>query len=361
MQTGKVSTLAPQRVVRGWGVCRGLGEALHIWGARVLVVSGARTQERFAPLLQPALQELETQWGIYGGDCTEAAQQRLVEQAQGAEVILGVGGGKALDMAKWVAQTRGLPVVTLPTSAATCAAWAPLSNVYSAAGTWLYGVPLTKAPELLVVDYHLLLSAPPRTLVAGVGDALAKWYEASVSSAQEDDPLVIAAVQQARTLRDLLLLKGAQALREPGGRAWEQVIDANICLAGLVGGLGGDRCRTVAAHAVHNALTTLHTTRHSLHGEKVAYGILVQLRLEEMAGNRLAEIARQQLLKFYWTMGLPTRLADLDLGPLSLHDLRAVAESACAPGTDLHLLPFPVTPQQLIEALVAEETGTLIR
>ncbi len=354
MDSTKVSTLAPQRLERGWQILPHL-QTLATWGKRILIISGTHTQARFGAEVTAVLTDFTVDWGDYGIDCCEQTFEPLVQQARQADWIVGLGGGKALDMAKWVAQTTNLPVVTVPTSAATCAAWAPLSNVYSPQGTWLYGVPLTKAPELLLLDYQLLRNAPQRTLVAGIGDALAKWYEASVSSSQADDPLIMAAVQQARTLRDLLLLRGQAAYQNPGSPVWTQIVDANICLAGLVGGLGGDRCRTVAAHAVHNALTTLTTTRHSLHGEKVAYGILVQLRLEETAGNRLAEIARQQLLKFYLQIGLPTRLEDLHLGTLSQADLFKVATAACQPDSDLHLLPFAVSPEQLLEALVLEE------
>ncbi|WP_287127515.1 iron-containing alcohol dehydrogenase [Candidatus Cyanaurora vandensis] len=353
----ELTTIAPQRLVRGWDVLNTLGEYLQPWGTRIFVISGDQTQARFAQALTYALPSFTLVWGNYGLDCTEVSHRQLVAQAQSIQGVIGLGGGKALDMAKWVAHTLHLPVATLPTTAATCAAWAPLSNVYSAAGTWLYGLPLPKAPELLLLDYNLVLSAPPRTLVAGIGDGLAKWYEASVSSGQQEDALVMGAVQQARTLRDLLLLKGQQALAQPGGTAWTQVVDANICLAGLVGGLGGDRCRTVAAHAVHNALTTLSTTRRSLHGEKVAYGILIQLHLEEMAGNRLAEIARQQLVTFYRQIGLPLSLRDLHLGPLDRAMLTQVAQAACQPGSDVHLLPFTVTPQQLLQAMLRDEVG----
>ena len=128
-------------------------------------------------------------------------------QRHGADVILGVGGGKALDAAKLVAHRCQRPVITIPTSAATCAAWTALSNVYSEQGAFAYDVSLSHCPELLILDYRLVQTAPIRTLVAGIGDALAKWYEASVSSGQSQDTLTIAAVQQARVLRDILLQK----------------------------------------------------------------------------------------------------------------------------------------------------------
>jgi glycerol dehydrogenase len=248
-------------------------------------------------------------------------------------------------------------VVTIPTSAATCAAWTALSNVYSDQGAFEYDVSLSQCPDLLILDYGLVRTAPVRTLIAGIGDALAKWYEASISSGQSQDTLTIAAVQQARVLRDILLQKSASAVAEPGSEVWQQVVDATVLLAGVIGGLGGAQCRTVAAHAVHNGLTHLPPTRSSLHGEKVAYGILVQLRLEEMLqGSHLAAVARHQLLAFYQEIGLPTTLKNLALEQVSLSALAEAAAVACAPKSDLHHLPFKVTAEHLMAAMVSTTT-----
>jgi glycerol dehydrogenase-like iron-containing ADH family enzyme len=233
--------------------------------------------------------------------------------------------------------------------------------VYSSAGAFLYDVGLVKCPDLLVLDYDLIATASPRTLVAGIGDALAKWYEASVSSGNSDKTLIIAAVQQARVLRDLLLQQSTAALAELGSPVWQEVVDATVLLAGVIGGLGGAQCRTVAAHAVHNGLTHLEACHGTLHGEKVAYGILVQLRLEEMLqGNQLAVTARSQLLKFYDEIGLPKTLGDLGLGDIPLSQLQHAAEVACTANSDIHHLPFAVEPESLVAAMVSTTASVAI-
>ena len=215
-------------------------------------------------------------------------------------------------------------------------------------------VALEHCPELLVFDHALVASAPNRTLASGIADAMAKWYEASVSSGASRDGLVQQAVQQARVLRDQLLLEAEQALTEVGGEAWVRVAEASGLTAGLIGGIGGARCRTVAAHAVHNGLTQLEASHGQLHGEKVGFGILVQLRLEEsVGGSQLAAQARRQLLPFFQRLNLPVSLADLGLAQASLAELQAVAEFACRPGSDLHHLPFAVGPADVLAALVS--------
>ncbi|HEY9737844.1 MAG TPA: iron-containing alcohol dehydrogenase family protein [Trichocoleus sp.] len=359
VDTLPVLAVAPARVMRGAGILAQSHDAIAQLGQRPLLVGGDRTLQAAASFLQPALAELAVEQASYRTDCSESALSALAAAARAhqADVVIGLGGGKALDTAKLLAYQLGLPVVTIPTSAATCAAWTALSNVYSDQGAFLYDVPLPRCPDLLILDYDLVLTAPPRTLISGVGDALAKWYEASVSSGASEQALIIAAVQQARILRDILFQKTAAALQNPGGSEWREVVDASVLLAGVIGGLGGAQCRTVAAHAVHNGLTQLTASHGALHGEKVAYGILVQLRLEEMGPkntlNSLATTARQQLIQFYSQMGLPKTLDDLSLGEISLAELRQAAEFACREGSDIHHLPFTVAPEGLMAAMVS--------
>ncbi len=372
--TNNVLTLAvaPARVLRGTQILSQSGAEIAQLGRRPLVVGGDRTLAVTLPLLQPVLeqQQLKVATADYGCDSSEASLATLKQAvaAHQADLIVGAGGGKALDAAKLLAHHCNLPVVTIPTSAATCAAWTALSNIYTDRGGFLYDVSLSRCPDLVLLDYDLIQTAPQRTLVAGIGDALAKWYEASVSSAASEDTLTIAAVQQARVLRDILFQKSVAALQAPGSAVWREVVDATVLLAGVIGGLGGAQCRTVAAHAVHNGLTHLHIhevggspvvarrglSDHSIHGEKVAYGILVQLRLEEMLqGNQLAATARQQLLKFYDEIKLPKTLNELGMGGITIEDLQRCVEIACAPQSDIHRLPFKVAPEQLMAAMVS--------
>lgn len=357
--------VAPAKVIRGCQIHNQAVDAIGRLGNRPLIVGGVTYKPFSSPnrtvnIAQNYLELLKSRRldfieKSYAPDCSESSLELLLNTAKvhEADVIIGIGGGKALDTAKLLAHQLEIPVVTIPTSAATCAAWTALSNVYSDRGAFLYDVALDNCPDLLILDYDLIQTAPQSTLVAGIGDAIAKWYEASVSSGHSEQTLIIAAVQQARVLRDILLQKSVAALQSPGSEVWREVVDATVLLAGVVGGIGGAQCRTVAAHAVHNGLTHV-CGRGSIHGEKVAYGILVQLRLEEMLqGNQLAAAARQQLLKFYAEIGLPQKLDDLGLGNITLKQLQKSAEFALQPNSDIHRLPFKVALEQLMAAMVS--------
>jgi glycerol dehydrogenase len=369
--------IAPARVYRGTTLKATLISVLPSMlspcsaqhGVKILVIAGRTAKAVISPAIDAAAEHCQGCHVTYSevvGGCTEANLGQLLGllgdlAATGKQrLVIAAGGGKVLDLGKLVAHRAGVPMITIPTTAATCAAWTALSNVYTDAGAFAYDVPLPSCPEIMVVDYSIIATAPRRTLVAGIGDAIAKWYEASVSSGSSQQTMVIAAVQEARILRDILLQKSRAALTQYEDAVdgvylpeWREVVDANVCLAGVIGGIGGASCRTVAAHGIHNALTHLPEAYGTLHGEKVAYGILVQLRLEEMQGNQLAATARQQLLRFYQELGLPQTLGDLGLGDVSLRRLEQVAETACHESSDIHRLPFVVTPTQVLAAMVS--------
>ena len=349
-----VHTIAPQRVVRGPGALQEALPQLRALTQRPVLLGRSSVVAQHRQALAQQLQLPESQQLLLHHDCCDRDLLQLetsIRQLQ-ADGVIALGGGKVLDAGKLLAHRCGLPCITIPSSAATCAGWTALANVYSEAGAFIYDVSLDRCPELLIFDHQLISTAPARTMASGIADAMAKWYEASVSSGQSQDGLVRQAVEQARLLRDQLLLEWEEAFAHPGGAAWGRVVENCGLTAGLIGGIGGVRCRTAAAHAVHNGLTQLGPCRHQLHGEKVAVGILVQLRLEEVIGCQpLAAVARDQLLRVYRKLGLPTSLAELSLRNLGAAQLEVVCRFTCREGSDLHHLPFAVTPKQLEEAL----------
>ena len=110
-----------------------------------------------------------------------------------------------------------------------------------------------------------------------------------MTSSKVEDGLVQQAIQISRVLRDQLLIDGESAYKSQSFKnvAWCNVVEGCSLTAGLIGGIGGKKCRTAAAHALHNAITQIATTNKPLHGEIVGVGILLQLRLEAVSYTHL--------------------------------------------------------------------------
>lgn len=334
--------IAPARVLSGFRILDVLGDLVP---ENPLIVGGPTTLPRFQERLQRILPR--ALFATYGVDSSKETLDRLTE-APSFEAVVGVGGGKALDTAKMVAHRLSIPCVTVPTSPATCAAWSALSNLYSEEGTWLETV-YHPAPQSLVLDYALAGRVPSRLLASGMADALAKWYEGR--SSKNPDAMTRAALGVAQQLKETILDVGVRACKQvspekdPEGPVLE-AIDASIRLPGLVGGIGGEKCRSVAAHAVANAITAFDGHRASLHGEKVGFGILVQLLLEGAPASEVWEVA-----EFFHRIGIPLTLAELGV--------RASAEEIATRCVDtqssLRHLSVKATPLLLAGAIRAAE------
>ena len=146
-----VLSIAPAQVMRGAGILAQAGTAIARLGQRPLVVGGDRTLKVSKSFLYPALEQagLSVTSASYGLDCSEVGLEGLRQAVQqhNADLVIGIGGGKALDAAKLLAHQCYLPIVTIPTSAATCAAWTALSNIYTEQGAFRYDVGLPHLPQ----------------------------------------------------------------------------------------------------------------------------------------------------------------------------------------------------------------------
>src|SRR6185295_12441323 len=116
----------------------------------------------------------------FGGECSLAEIVRITQAAKQnkAQVVVGAGGGKVLDAARAAAADLDLPAVNCPTVASSDAPCSALSVIYSDEGVVQGSRFYRKNPDLVLVDTQIVAQSPPRLLVAGMGDALATWFEA---------------------------------------------------------------------------------------------------------------------------------------------------------------------------------------
>ena len=353
---------SPSRYVQGRGELAHLYEHCEKYGKDLFVLVSASGKKRVEGKIAPSVEGTGAKvvYETFNGECSQKEIDRVVEafKASGCSVVVGIGGGKIHDTAKAAAYYAGAPVVIVPTIASTDAPCSALSVIYTDEGVFDRYLFLPANPTVVLVDTDIVAAAPARLLVSGMGDALATYFEARACQASGASNCVggkvtLAAMSLARLCYETLLADGLKAKlaveRHVCTTAVENVIEANTYLSGVgfeSGGLAG-------AHAIHNGLTAIPETHSLYHGEKVAFGTLVQLVLENAPLEELEEV-----LEFCTEVGLPTTLADLGVENPTQEQLMEVAKLACADADTLHNMPFPVDADSVYAAiLAADELG----
>ncbi|WP_081943117.1 iron-containing alcohol dehydrogenase family protein [Dickeya fangzhongdai] len=355
----------PATVLRGAGVSQQLGGICARLGSRVLVAGGHQALAAAQTLIIEQLQQAgvtltAVEWS--GEQCSVSQIERLCTRVRetDSDVLLAVGGGKALDTGKAVAFQCGIPVVTLPTIAATCAAVTPLSVRYHDDGHFhdLHHLPV--APAAVVIDSALLARAPLRWLAAGLGDTLAKWYEfRAIDNGGNDSGFAASSRANSEICFRLIEQYGEEACRAvTAGQhndALDQVLDAIFLFAGLTS-LMASGAHAAAAHALYEGFTVCDKTREFGHGLLVGFGNLCLLALEQRSDEELLAAIR-----LAQACAVPLTLAAI-CPDLSEEELTAIVR-ASVDAPDMATMPFTVTEQQVrqairrVEALAARVVG----
>ena len=351
--------ISPSRYVQGAGAIHELGGHVKKLGTKSLVLGGKTGIKAVQAAIQKgfAQEGIEVVFEQFRGECSKTEIERIMQLVKSGkiDVIIGVGGGKALDTAKAVAYYLKLPVAIVPTIAATDAPCSALSVLYTDENIFESYLVLPKNPDLVLVDTSIVAKAPVRLLISGMGDALATWFEADACAKAFADNLpgglsTTAALSLARLCHDILIEYGLAAkLAVENGvatEAVEKVVEANTLLSGL----GFESAGLAAAHAIHNGITVLEETHQAYHGEKVAFGLLVQLVLENRSREQMEEV-----INFFHEVGLPSTLADIGVTEVSEEKVMKVAEAACAVGETIHNEPFKVTSRAVYAAILAAD------
>lgn len=347
--------LGPKQYLQREGLLEEVGNYLKPFGRRPMVLGDELVLSIVRPILESHLQGvgLSPSFILFGEECSLSEISRLeaIVQQKNLDFMVGTGGGKAIDTSRLVAAKLNLPLVTIPTSAATCSAASAAAIVYEK------GVRQAtvngKGADLVLVDSTILSQAPIRLLASGMADALAKWYEGKpcFDHLKDPDSATQAALTLSAQVKETILSIGLEAKGNVEARrntwAVERIVEANILLTGIIGSLGGYKFRAGAvAHALLYGLTVLPQVHQTLHGEMVAFGIFVQLCLEKN------EKELKVILPFFSRLGLPITLKDLGLSnvedPLFWEGLKRT----CVKGSSVHNLPFPVDEQKLCQAIL---------
>lgn len=351
--------ISPSKYVQGKNVIDRLGTYVSPFGDKALLIAddvvfkivGQRIHDSFET------EKIGIEQVDFSGEASRHEVERITKQAKEADVrfVVGVGGGKTLDTAKAVSDELTVPVVIVPTIASTDAPTSALSVIYSDAGIFESYRFYKKNPDLVLVDTKLISEAPARFFASGIADALATWVEVRSVIAFGGKTMAggrptIAAEAIAKRCEEVLFEHGRLAYESVQAKvvtpALEAVVEANTLLSGLGFESGG----LAAAHAIHNGFTALDGDIHHLtHGEKVAFGTLVQLALEQHSQEEI-----ERYIAFYMDLGLPVTLEDVKLKDASRDDILKVGEAATADGETIHD-GFNVTAEEVADAIIAAD------
>ena len=294
------------------------------------------------------------------GECCNEFIDEIMQsfQKSGADVIVGVGGGKTMDTSKICAGRLSKPLIIVPTSASTDAPVSEIAVLYQPDGVYIGSQKMKHNANLILVDTKIIVGAPTRLFVAGIADALATYPEA-LACRQSDSPnyigegnrRCIAGMAVAKACWDTIFADGrAAVLAQKKGivtEAFENVVEANTLLSGLGFLNTGLSC----AHGIHSGLTAVESAHSFLHGEKVAFGIVVQMVLENTPAGELDKVMR-----FMVDIGMPVTLEQLNVEP-TIENITAIAEKTVG-GPLVHHEPFAVTFETVYNAIVlADELG----
>lgn len=351
----------PSRYVQGIDLIDRAAHYLKPLGSAPLIIADDVVWGIAGEKLQNSLRGdgMEATHEVFGGEASMNEIGRIVETAGNGstDVIIGLGGGKTIDTARAVADKLGLPVAIFPTAVSADAPTARVSVIYSDEGVFESYLFYDRNPDLVAVDTRVIANAPVRTLRSGLGDALATLVEARAvhraNGRRMDDSSrpTLAGLALAEKCEETLFAYAHQALKDNEEHIVSPALEA-ICEANtLLSGLGFENGGLAAVHAIHNGFTALDgDIHHMTHGEKVAFGVGVQLMLSGATNDEA-----DRYFGFLQSVGLPTTLEEIHLGDATEEDLYKIAELACSSEETLKQMPGEHTTTDVVQAIRAAD------
>lgn len=329
-----------------------------VYGSKIQLIGGKKALGEALPELEKALEDTNMTLLAplyYGNECTHENMEALAKKTKdnGADIIAGVGGGKAIDTAKGVASITKLPFITIPTIASTCAATTKLSVVYNNNHKFVEFMRFDYPPIHTFINSNIIAKAPKKYLRAGMGDTLAKYYECTFATGNDELNFENGLGKTiSRMCAEPLFTHGTRALKDCQNKisstSLEEVILANIVNTGMVSLLVDQDYNGAVAHSLFYGLVLLaHIEKTYLHGDIVAYGILVQLMIDQ----QLEEA--KKVYEYLKDWGCPVSLADIELST-DKTTLKPVLKETVQ-GPDMKHLPYKIDEDMIYDAILKVE------
>jgi glycerol dehydrogenase len=349
---------APHRYLQGPGVLDELGRAATPFGLSPVVVADAFILQTMGSRIETIFSDAGLQPTIlaFGSEITYPAIETLKSSLNGAvpAVAIGIGGGKSLDAAKALALMLDIDVITVPTIASNDSPTSAAIAMYDDHHVMISVDRLKRSPQVVLVDTALIAAAPVAFLRAGIGDAISKKFEADGCLAGTGitpfgtRPL-LTGIAIADTCYRTLRLHAPAALDAVSRGEVNDAVEATIEAVVLMSGLGFENGGLSLSHSLTRGLVKARGAKDAIHGQHVAWGVLVQIAAE---GRPDAEIA--DLVGFHRSIGLACTLADLGMVDATDAEIEAIATlTMTAP--HLKNLARPVTSADIEAAILRLE------
>lgn len=333
---------------------------VSIYGKKAAVIGGHTALSKAYPRIKSAVSKTdiiltEPIWFLGNSSFEKARALAEREDVKSADMIFAVGGGKACDAGKILGHMTGKPVFTFPTLISNCAAVTSIAVIYDDQDRYTQVLYADRCPEHCFIDTQVLADSPIDMLWAGIGDTAAKELEVEMASRNEEDMHVI-------TMGKVLSHACTQALfkyskdsldsikKKQSSIALEEIALHIIVTSGIVSCMctgtyeNGDNYFYIgsAAHTFYNGTAAVKRERVHLHGEQVAFGVLVLLVLDDQ-NEKIDE-----WLRFAHSIGLPVTLAQMDFKAEDMPSLVDLASKS----VEWTKIPGSVSKEEYIMAIL---------
>ena len=347
--------ISPSKYIQGKGVIKELSKYVNVRAKKIFCLISGSGYKRVGEFVESDFEKSDSSIiiKIFEGECIYKDINEVAKQAQNAQcdAVMAIGGGKIIDTAKAAAEIIGAMCFVVPTVASTDAPCSALSIIYDEKGDIADFMFLKKNPDMVIVDCEVVAKAPVRLLSAGMGDALSTYIEAKKAYAANGincsgGTSTNAAYALAKLCYEIIKNDGYKAYQAVKNgvctKAVENVIEANTYLSGI----GFESCGLCAAHPINEGLSLIKECEPYYHGEKVAFGALTQLVLENAPMEEITEI-----MEVLHSVHLPITLAELGITQNIDENLKIAAAHAAGANTAIHNLPMEVTTETVFAAL----------
>lgn len=309
--------IGSNRYISGAKAIDSIGSYSRELGTKAFIIGGRTALSKTLNKIVASLEAQSVRYTV-SAFTTEVCHEQVDSFAQeftesDSDFVIGVGGGKALDCSKWVADKCSKPCITVPTCAATCAGMVSLIITYTRDGIAAGGIYAKSSPYLCLADTEVITEAPRRLIISGIADTLSKWAETHFSMKEAPENIFnFLTSSLSRKVFDSLVVSLKKISNSLDNDIdFQELVDNILFMSALIGNTAGDSYRLAIAHSIHDGLIAIDREKmhEFMHGEKVAYGTLVQLALiDDFPDKELVD-----LVYAFSKCNLPISLCDFGL------------------------------------------------